>query len=86
MKLTMKLSPKYSSKAKPSLREIRYRLYRITGTGLNQYQIQVKYRDEKAYATFCAESLQHADQIYRKIVDGKVTPCTLNDVVQDLTG
>ncbi len=64
--------------------QIRYRLYRIVGTATHHYQICIKYLNEHACAAFQAKTSQLARQIYRKVVEGKVTPCTLLDVVQDL--
>lgn len=64
---------------------LHYRLYRICSTDQPSYCITVRYLSDRADCTFFARSDHLAREIYRKIVNGKVTPCTLNDVVQDLT-
>lgn len=67
-------------------RQIHYRLCHIGGTSSNDYQIYVQYLKDHACASFQAKTPQSAKQIYRMIVNGNVTPCTLMDVVEDLTG
>ena len=64
---------------------LHYRLYRLCDTDQQCYCITVRYLSDRATCTFFARSDSLAREIYRKIVNGKVTPCTLNDVVQDLT-
>lgn len=64
---------------------IRYRLYRISDEkGRDCYQIQCEFRDEDVTCTIHAKDIRRAQAIYSKIVQGKVTPCTISEVLEDL--
>ena len=64
---------------------VHYRLYRILVDGQQSYRIIAQYLQDRAECVFRASSDDLAREIYWKIVNGRVTPCTLNDVVEDLT-
>lgn len=64
---------------------IHYRLYRISNEkGNTCYQIQCEFRDEDITCTIHAKNIRRAQAIYSKIVQGKVTPCTISEVLEDL--
>ena len=80
-----RMKPKLARIPNDSHTGIRYRLYRIHSADQSRYQMIVWYLQDRAECVFRADSDDHAREIYRKIVNGRVTPCTLNDVIEDLT-
>lgn len=66
---------------------IRYRLYRISDEkGRDCYQMQCTFRNEDVTCSINAQDIDHAQAIYSKIVQGRVTPCTILEVLEDLCG
>ncbi len=64
---------------------IRYRLYRINDEkGRDCYQIHCEFRNENVTRTIDAQDDDHARAIYSKIVQGRVTPCAISEVLEDL--
>ena len=61
-------------------RPLRYRVLRNE----RGYVIEVRYDGERA-AAFAGADLFRAASAYQKIVRGAVTPCTLTDVLADLS-
>ncbi len=59
--------------------------YKLTFTGTEPciYKIHVKYRDEVVGGAVSAD-INEALEIYRFILDGKVTPTTFYDIMEDI--
>ena len=72
-----------STKASSDL--IQYRLYRVRSLdGSEAFQIQCTFRDENLTCTLNTHDAVLAQEIYARIVRGKVTPCSLRDVLEEL--
>lgn len=61
-----------------------YGLYLRTGKPVGEYAIRVTLKDQSDEIT-AGGDLAFAMDCYRSIVRGSVTPCTLADVMEDLT-
>ena len=62
--------------------QLSYSLRVKQGVPSNVYEICVSKSDERT-TVFAGESLDFAFECYRRIIDGIVTPCTLEDVMRD---
>ena len=70
----------------PPPNQIRYRFIRLRQEAKTTFEIYVQYRDDRVTLPLPANEEGRAKEIYRLIVNAKVTPCTLGDVLEDLGG
>lgn len=64
---------------------IHYRLYCIRDQkGTTFYQLQCIFRDELLTCPLAITDVKLAHKIYNQIVQGKVTPCSMIEVLKDL--
>ena len=64
---------------------IHYRLYRLQSIGSTAcYQLQITFRADCKTCSLSVEDEREAKRIYDLIVRGRVTPCCLSDVLEDI--
>ena len=68
----------------PPPNHIRYRFIRLRRGTETTFEIYVQYRDDQLTLPIPAKEERTAKEIYRLIVNARVTPCTLSDVLEDL--
>ena len=68
----------------PPPNHIRYRFIRIRRGTETTFAIYAQYRDDQLTLPIPAQEEGRAREIYRLIVNARVTPCTLADVLEDL--
>ena len=73
------------SKAKHTSRTLRYRLLCLKRSdGACAYYVQIKLDGEQRTGRLSSRDHDQALALYRKIKHGRVTPCTLMDVLEDM--
>lgn len=70
-------------KLSPS-RILHYRLLTLRHGQQTRYYIQVELNGERCTVLLPCNDRTDADQIFERIRRGKVTPCTLHDVLEDM--
>ena len=66
-------------------RILRYRLLCLRRSGEDRvYCIQVKLGKEQCTGQLPCQSREYALELYKMIRRGKVTPCTLKDILEDM--
>lgn len=63
--------------------DVGYRLYRLKRSGKIVYQIYAGYRRDRIYCSVGSDRVV-AESIFAAIVKGKVTPCSLKYIIEDL--
>ena len=65
---------------------IRYRLLSIQRDDTTTFFLHVHYQTDTVTLPILAATHEQARDIYARVVRGRVTPCTLSDVLEDLCG
>ena len=76
--LNLTLKPTHS-------RTVRYRLLRMKmNDGEWVYNVQVRFGKEQSIGRLPCQDRKRAFELYQIIRRGKVTPCTLDDILEDM--
>lgn len=73
-----------TSDAVAATEPIRYRLLRVRGKSKDHFFICIEFRSERVCRRLLTNDVDAASRTFCQIARGKVTPCSLADVLQDM--